>query len=692
MVLERLLAKIGRFEIISELGQGAMGTVYRARDSVLDRLVALKTVNPALLSRGDTLARFQREARAAARLQHPNIVTIYDLGEADGVVYIAMELLEGMDLAQAMSPAGRLPLDQRIRIGVDICRGLDFAHKRGVVHRDVKPANIRILEDGGVRLVDFGIARLEDSQMTQTGLILGTPSYLAPEVLAGRRVDHRADMWATGVVLYELFSGKLPYEGDTIAGLVYRIVHEPHPPLDPRVLGFAPAIAATIDRALLKDPDARFRDMAEMGATLQEAAGLTLGAETPLFGDARETAYKTASADARRLLAEDNLESALEAARRARALEPSRPSIVALVDQIEQLFQEAPTQVTKPAPRVEGSHKTGTSLAKESLTDPRRTTAVILASLHAKGAAAFREASTFGEPPGTRCASLSPVRDLFATSGTDGAIRIWDLASQTRVATLRTELHRRNGHDGVALAVAFSADGSLLASGHVDGTVHLWDLGSGQELPARLRHEASVAALCFTPDGKSLASGGLDSNLKIWDVEAARAGEARRELVRQPSGVTSIGYLKGATWLVTGHANKVIRVVDSSNYRLLATVRGPEAPVHLLCPLPDGRHLVAASGDRTIRLFDMESRTQLWLGEAQRKPATALSFFADGRHFATVSQDNSVQLWNLDSNALVAALWGPADESFAGLALFEGGSRIAVALSDGRIRLWSPSA
>jgi serine/threonine protein kinase/WD40 repeat protein len=670
-----------------------MGTVYRARDTVLDRLVAVKTVNPGLLSRQDTLARFQREARAAARLQHPNIVTIYDLGEAEGVVYIAMELLEGMDLAQAMASPGYLGLDHRVRIGMEICRGLDFAHKRGVIHRDVKPANIRILEDGSVRIVDFGIARLEDSHMTQTGLILGTPSYLAPEVLAGRRVDHRSDMWATGVVLYELFSGNLPYENDTIAGLVYRIVNEPPPRLDPRTLGVSASLVAVVERALSKDPASRFRDMAEMGAALQEGAGFTMGAETPLFGEARESAYKASFEDARRHLAENDLEAALEAARRARALEPSRASIVGLLDRIEEMLQDAPTQAsrrTAPTTREMPPRKTGTSMAAVSITPKQRTTAV-LASLRAKGAGAFRELATFGEPPGTRCASLSPVRDLFATSGTDGAIRLWDLATQTRITTLRTELHQRTGHDAVALVLAFSADGSVLASGHVDGAVHLWDLPSGAELPARLRHDAMVGALCFTPDGGKLASGGMDSTLKIWEVAAAKAGEARRELVRQPSGVSSVSYVKDAEWLVTGHVNRIIRVLDGANYRLLATLRGPEAAVNLLCPTPDGHQLAVASGDRTIRLFDMESRSQLWLAQAQRKPATALSFFSDGRHLATVSQDNAVQLWNLDSSAILAALWGPAEESFAGLALFQGGSHIAVALADGRIRLWAPS-
>ena len=236
--------KFGKFEILADLGQGAMGKVYRAHDPILDRPVALKTVSPALLTSKDTLARFQREARAAARLQHPNIVTIFELGEVEGTHYIAMELVEGMDLGEAMAPPDRFTVEQRVRMVVDICRGLDFAHKMGVIHRDVKPANIRLTRDGAVKILDFGIARFRGSEttdpnLTQAGLVLGTPSYLSPELVQGAKVDHHADMWAVGVILYEMLTGRRPFEAPTITSLIHRIVNEPPPHL--RHQGPAPA-------------------------------------------------------------------------------------------------------------------------------------------------------------------------------------------------------------------------------------------------------------------------------------------------------------------------------------------------------------------------------------------------------------------------------------------------------------------
>jgi hypothetical protein len=566
---------------------------------------------------------------------------------------------------------------------------------------------VRILLDGSVKLVDFGIARVEDSSMTQTGLILGTPSYISPEILAGGRVDHRADMWAVGVVLYEVLAGKLPYEGSTIAALVYKIVHEPPPPLDCSRLGLPPRLGAIVSQALAKDPAQRYLDMAQMAGELQEAMGLAGGTETPLFGAAREQAYQRELQEAQRMLAGNDLERALEAARRARALEPSRTEVVALIQRLEDLLVEAPTVRELPGARARPSPPPTRAVAPNAAppvqptrtvpaepTRDKRLRTAVLTELRARGASVFRELATFGEPPATSAASLSPVpgRDLLATSGSDGGIRIWDLQSRTRVIVLRTEMHQRTGHDALGASLAFSPDGTLLASGHIDGAVHVWDVARGQEIPTRLRHDASVGALAFSPDGRTLASGGMDSNLKLWDVAAALAGEARRELVRQPSAVTALSFAGAGAWIVTGHANRILRVLDAQTCRLKATLRGPEALVSLLCATPDGKRLAAVSQDRTIRLFDIETQSQLAVLSGHRKAPTSLSFFSDGKHLVSVALENAVQVWDIESCSNLAALWGPSDESFAGVALFAGGDHIAVALADGRIRLWEPAS
>jgi eukaryotic-like serine/threonine-protein kinase len=696
------LGKFGKFEIEAELGQGAMGKVFRAHDPILDRPVALKTVSPALLTSKDTLARFQREARAAARLQHPNIVTIFEVGEVEGTHYIAMELVEGLELAEVMAAPVRFTLEQKVRMVVDVCRGLDFAHKMAVIHRDVKPANIRLTREGTIKILDFGIAKslrstdTTDPSLTQQGMVLGTPSYLSPELVQGAKVDHYADMWAVGVILYEMLSGSRPFESPTVTGLIHKIVSEPPPPLDARALHLPDGLVAVAMRALTKERERRFPDLGEMARALLAAIGATPLPDAPLDPVVRKRAYEANFAEARRRLVEEDLSGALAAAKRAQGLDPTRTGIIPLIKVIEERLRAATTVRRLPEGAPEPSEATRTAVASVP-TAPGPAVMPVLpgpldtATLRAHGASAFREQGTFGEPPPTKESALSPAVDVLAVAGADGAIRLWDLRSRTRAHLLRTDLHRRSGHDAAALALAFSPDGSLLASGHVDGVVHLWDMTRGEEVPVRLRHDEAVATLAFSPDGAILATGSHDANLRLWDVGAAIAGEARRELLRQPSGVTALAWAGGGEWILTGHSTRVLRLTDPVRGRLLATMRGPEGLVSLLALSPDGQHIAVASQDRTIRLFDLGTREQVAVLTGLRKPATSLAFLADGGFLATVCQENTVQLWDLESRTAAAALWGPVDESFVGLALFGDWNHLAVALADGRVRLWGPA-
>jgi serine/threonine-protein kinase len=207
---------IGRYEIVAELGRGGMGTVYKAHDPVLDRTVALKVLASELLAEPGMRERFLREARSAARLQHPNVVTVYEFGEVDGVPFIAMELL-AVTTSPPRSTAAGSDLDSRLAVMVQLCDGLAYAHRSGVVHRDVKPSNVYLLPDRSVKIVDFGIARLEGGTMTtRTGEVLGTPSYMAPEQFSGAPVDHRVDQ-AAGVMPYELVAGRRPFDAGTVS-------------------------------------------------------------------------------------------------------------------------------------------------------------------------------------------------------------------------------------------------------------------------------------------------------------------------------------------------------------------------------------------------------------------------------------------------------------------------------------------
>ena len=219
--------QLGRYELLAELGQGAMGVVYKALDPVLDRVVAIKTINLTLPKDelADYEARFYQEARAAGGLNHPNIVTIYDIGKSERLAYMAMEFLEGEELRSILSSKEALPVTLALDIAIQVADGLAYAHDRQVVHRDIKPANIMIVRDGLVKITDFGIARMRTNEVkTMTGMILGSPKYMSPEQVTGKRADHRVDLFSLGVVLYEMLTGEAPFLADSIHGIMYQIM------------------------------------------------------------------------------------------------------------------------------------------------------------------------------------------------------------------------------------------------------------------------------------------------------------------------------------------------------------------------------------------------------------------------------------------------------------------------------------
>ncbi|MEK6245238.1 MAG: protein kinase [Pseudomonadota bacterium] len=271
--------QFGRYLIVAELGRGAMGAVHRAVDPLIERDVAIKTLLPNLPPEimGEVRERFLREARSAGRLNHPNIVTIYDVGEQDGVAYIAMELLEGKSLQQILRETPRLPIGTIAELVAQVADGLDLAQRFKITHRDVKPANIMVSADWRAKLTDFGVAHVASSSMTQTGSALGSPKYMSPEAVTGQPVDPRSDIFSLGVVLYEMLVRRTPFEraGDnTVFAVMHRIAGEPHgavTQIDPQIPA---AFNAILDRALAKSPDKRYQRAGEMASDLRNYMAL----------------------------------------------------------------------------------------------------------------------------------------------------------------------------------------------------------------------------------------------------------------------------------------------------------------------------------------------------------------------------------------------------------------------------------
>ena len=264
---------LGRYQVQSELGRGAMGTVYRALDPVLERTVAIKTLNPDLPDDvvAEMKARFVREAKSAGRLNHPNIVTIYDVDVAGEVAFIAMEYLEGQSLRQLLDSGAALSFDAIADIAAQVAEALDYAGRFGIVHRDTKPANIMVSSAGYAKLTDFGLAYVPSSQMTQKGDIIGSPKYMSPEQVQERPVDSRADLFALGVVLYEMLVRKTPFErpGITVFGLMEAVVKEPAPSATQQNPAIPAAFDTILARALAKNPKDRFQNGREFAEALR---------------------------------------------------------------------------------------------------------------------------------------------------------------------------------------------------------------------------------------------------------------------------------------------------------------------------------------------------------------------------------------------------------------------------------------
>lgn len=268
-----MLERLGKFIVQERIGQGAMGEVYRGEDPALGREVALKTIRPDLAEGPELKARFQREARAAGLLNHPAIVTIYEFGEQDGLLFLAMEYVKGETL-QDLLARGALGRGELLEVLAQVCDGLEHAHRHGIVHRDVKPANVMVSrEDGRVaaKVMDFGVARLAGSNLTETGTVVGTVSYMAPEYLMDGHAGPASDQFAVGVMLWEGLTGRNPYTAETTGAVVYKIVHGTDPLARPEAAGLDPAVQRILRTVLCRDPLGRYPSAAGLAQALREA-------------------------------------------------------------------------------------------------------------------------------------------------------------------------------------------------------------------------------------------------------------------------------------------------------------------------------------------------------------------------------------------------------------------------------------
>jgi hypothetical protein len=640
---------LGRYRVLKVLGAGGMGVVFEAEDGQLQRRVALKVIRPALAGSPAARQRFLREARATAAVEHDHIVTVYHADEDRGVPFLAMPLLKGETLEGRLQRQGRLPLAEVLRIGRETAAGLAAAHEARLIHRDIKPSNIWLEgKSGRVKILDFGLAQAgdESGKLTGSGVIAGTPAYMAPEQARDEPLDHRCDLFSLGCVLYRLATGELPFRGTTPVQLLRSLeLDQPRPPRDLNA-EVPPALAGLIVQLLAKDRGQRPAS-AEAVVQALERMGLAVSLQ--------ETSLLPAPGGTGPIVRRRRLLAGVAALLGALGLGGS-------------LFGPA---------------------AYHSLADRGRVGGDVNGPANEVVGPADQQPPE--EPPGEirslkgHLGAVGPVvcsaYGSRALSGSwDSTLRLWDLNKGD-------ELRHFDGHTGWVWSVALSSDGrQALSAGGVDRTARLWDVETGQELGRLWRPVGRFVGAAFTPGGpRAVCDGGeADDVLRLWDV-------ASRQELRRFAGHTArvwrVAFAAGGRRLLSAGRDGTARLWDVETGQELCAFTGHTAAVLTVALSPDGREALSAGEDQVVRLWDTATGRELRRFEGHSGFVEGVAFSPDGRRLLSAGHDQTLRLWDVASGKELCRLEGHTGV-VAGVAFTPDGRRALSTGGDGTVRLW----
>jgi eukaryotic-like serine/threonine-protein kinase len=653
------------YRLEAQVGEGGMAVVFRARDEGLGRLVALKILAPALASDSAFRSRFIAESRAAAAVDDPYIIPVYEADEADGVLFIAMRFVQGGDLRQVLEREGALPPDRVVGFISPVASALDAAHRAGLVHRDVKPANILVdaREDrpDHVYLSDFGVSKAMSSVgLTGTGMFVGSPDYSAPEQIQGRAVDGRTDQYALGCVTYQLLAGALPFQGDQDMSVLLAHLSAPPPSLVSRMPNLPGAVDQVLARAMAKAPEKRYASCLDFADALREALGLTphdpqSSATAPAVPQPATSPHEIPP---RRGFVDRP--STITARIRRRRL-----PVLVLACAILAAAGVIPFVLTSPAKSPGPAHSPSPANSPHPAHAPSYSRAGIdLPSPYAGNSVSSLAFSPSG-------ATLA-IADIY--------ICLWDIAATgCTTASVFTDEN----------SVAFSPDGKTLAAGAVTGRIYLWNVVTGK--PAATLTDPSskgVESVAFSPDGKTLATGDFNGHTYLWNVATGKPAAT----LTDPSskGVESVAFSPDGKTLAVGDFNGSTDLWNLATGKLAATPTDSRSQgVASVAFSPDGKTLAAGDFDGSTDLWNLATgKLAATLIDPDSRGVDSVAFSPDGKTLAAGDGNGSTDLWNLATGKLAATLTDPRSLAVNSVAFGPNGKTLATGDGSGGVYLW----